>query len=85
MSDDEPAANADERHLWEVRLAVEIRNPDPGLDCEEGDDVEMPESARSQRLYAALLARQASNDGPWPTQIVRGDDTYAETSFSTAC
>jgi hypothetical protein len=80
MSDDESAANADERHLWEVRLALEIRNPDPGPDCEEGD-VEMPESARSQRLYAALQARQASNDGPWPTQIVRSDDTYAETSF----
>jgi hypothetical protein len=81
MSDDEATANADQQHLWEARLAVEIRNPDPGLDCEEGDDVDMPESARSQRLYAALDARQASNDGPWPTQIVRSDDAYAETSF----
>lgn len=81
MSDDECAINADQRHLWEVRLAVEIQNPDPGPDYEQGGEVEMPDSARSQRLYAALQTRQASNDGPWPTQIVRSDDAYAETSF----
>jgi hypothetical protein len=81
MNADESATNADQPHLWEVRLAVEIRNPEPDAKYEEDDDVEMPESARSQRLYAALQARQAPNDGPWPTQIVRSDDAYAETSF----
>jgi hypothetical protein len=81
MDTDEFARHAEQRHLWEARLAVEIRNPEPGVEYEDDADVEMPESARSQRLYAALLARQAPSDGPWPTQIVRSDDAYAETSF----
>lgn len=62
-------------------MAVEIRNPEPGP-LDPGDaDFELPETARSERLYAALAARQAPNDGPWPTQIVRSDDAYAETSL----
>jgi hypothetical protein len=83
MSSSEPGNAGDDPLTWKVQLSVEIRNPEPGEEPHD-EDADLPDSARSQRLYEALDTRQPPSEGPWPTQIVRTDDGYAVTTFLVA-
>ena len=57
-------------HLWIVDVELEISNPAPGADRPCGE-----------RIFDAL-ARYASDESePYPAQVVRADDRWAELTF----
>jgi hypothetical protein len=56
-------------HLWIVEAELEIRNPEPG------------ETARGERIFAALLRYASEDTEPYPVQCQRTDDGWLEITF----
>ena len=56
-------------HLWIVEAELELRNPDPG------------ETARSERIFEAMLRYASGDTEPYPVQCRRNDDGWLEITF----
>src|SRR5215212_272790 len=57
-------------HLWVVDAEIEIRNPAPGEDVSCGE-----------RIFEALSRYASDESDPYPAQVVREDDRWAELTF----
>src|SRR3954454_7725355 len=57
-------------HLWVVDAELEIRNPAPGEDVSWGE-----------RIFEALSRYASDESDPYPAQVVREDDRWAELTF----